>query len=89
MNISNYQECMPENHIAQRKQVFHVMADGDWHTKFEISKKFLIEASSVASRIRDLRLIKYGGYIIERKKLSKGLFAYRLVKPNQTQEVLF
>jgi hypothetical protein len=85
----HYTECQPENHVAQLKQVFHVMSDGDWHTKFEISKKFLIEVSSVASRIRDLRLEKYGGYIIERKLYTKGIYQYRLKQQNPKQEVLF
>jgi hypothetical protein len=48
----------------QMKLVFEIMSDGQTHSKFEIADKLKIDSSSVASRIRDLRLNKNGAWNI-------------------------
>jgi len=65
------------------------MSDYAFHTKYEIAEKTGIEISSVASRIRDLRLEKFGGHKIVRMRVSRGVFAYRLEAPRGGQGVLF
>tara|TARA_R110000787_G_scaffold134412_1_gene246784 strand:+ start:651 stop:953 length:303 start_codon:yes stop_codon:yes gene_type:complete len=37
--------------------------------------------ASISARLRDLRKAKFGGYVVERKRLSGGLWAYR-IKPS-------
>lgn len=90
MTVSNYIECMPVNHKSQLEAVKNVMFSHGWVTKYYIAGLLCMELSSVASRLRDLRLEKYGGYIIERRKTSeKGVYEYRLSIPNIKQGKLF
>ena len=86
--MSNYLDCKPKNADSQLKTVKAIMLDGEPHSKYEIAEKTGIELSSVASRIRDLRLEKYGGYIIQRQK-KDGVYYYGLLNPAVKQAVLF
>jgi hypothetical protein len=59
-------------------------AGGQWRTLKDLKTilwtHFLIRASEagISARIRDLRKEKFGGYQVERKRLSAGLWAYRI-----------
>ena len=86
--MSNYIDCKPAVADSQLKTIKDIMLDGMWHDKYSISDKTGIELSSVASRIRDLRLEKYGGYEIERIK-HESVYLYRLKIVVAKQAVLF
>jgi hypothetical protein len=61
------------------KRVFLLMSDGQWRTLERISDETRGTEASVSARLRDFRKAKYGSLTMERKRLRKGLFAYRLV----------
>ena len=88
MSLS-YIECQPVKQPVQLEQIKKLMLTGQWFTKYLLSELTGIELSSVASRIRDLRLEKFGGYIVERQRISNGVFQYRLLNPTTKQGELF
>ena len=62
----------------QLRRVYDVLSDGRWHTLGELSILANGPEASIGARMRDLRKDKFGGYTVDRKRLSGGLFAYRL-----------
>ncbi|HXH23438.1 MAG TPA: hypothetical protein VNN10_15570 [Dehalococcoidia bacterium] len=66
---------------AQHQRVLAVMLDGQWHTLSEISQRTGDPEASVSARLRDLRKPRFGGYVVERRHVSHGLWEYRLVLP--------
>ena len=67
----------------QLQAVYEVMRSGDWRTIEQIvrqcaGKGVLITSQSVSARLRDLRKEQFGGYTIARKRIGKGLYAYRM-----------
>jgi hypothetical protein len=64
----------------QLRLVLNALSDGQWHSLPEIGQKLNIRKRSVGSRIRDLRLPKYGNYKVEtRKTTNPRVFEYRLL----------
>lgn len=56
-----------------------IMQDGEWHTIDEIASRVGCSSPAASARIRDLRKEKFGGYDVERRHVSKGLWEYRIV----------
>ena len=65
----------------QMGRVRRVMADGTWHTLAELAAECDAPEASVSARLRDLRKPRFGGYTVERRYVSAGLFEYRLTQP--------
>jgi len=65
----------------QLNLVFDLMIDGEWRTLFEIENIISEPQASISARLRDLRKPRFGSYVVERKRRSKGLFEYRVSKP--------
>ena len=63
---------------GQMRRVWDVMLDGAWHTLRDISERTEDPEASVSARIRDLRKKKMGEYMVERRRIAGGLYAYRL-----------
>lgn len=63
----------------QMGRVLMLMRDGEWHTLPEIAAKTDDPPASVSARLRDLRKTRFGGHVVERIYVERGLFAYRLV----------
>jgi len=61
---------------GQAGDVFRLMQDGEWRMLSEISMATGHPEASVSARLRDFRR---AGYTVERKYLSKGLWAYRVL----------
>lgn len=56
-----------------------LMSDGEWRTLEKIAAATESPEPSVSARLRDLRKAKFGGYIVQRRYVSRGLFEYRVV----------
>jgi hypothetical protein len=71
--------------MTQGEAIKECMLEGEWQT-FESLKLTLrhfygigISEAGVSARIRDLRKVRYGGYVVERRPTSrKGVFEYCL-----------
>jgi hypothetical protein len=63
----------------QMQDIYNLMADGRWRTLTQIASATLHPEPSVSARLRDLRKSKFGGYIVERRFVGRGLYEYRLV----------
>ncbi len=55
-----------------------VMRDGQWHQLWELNDVTGYPEASISARLRDLRKPRFGGWIVERRYVSKGLWEYRL-----------
>mgnify|MGYP001277139517 CR=1 FL=1 len=64
---------------GQAADVFRLMRDGQWRALFQIARETGHPEASVSARLRDLRKDKFGGHIVERKYIAKGVYHYRLV----------
>jgi hypothetical protein len=74
-----------EKHRETVKSI--LLKSNDYITPFYIAEKTGIYAGTVSSRIRDLRLQKYGGYTIDRQKVG-NVWGYKVISDNK-QAVLF
>lgn len=63
---------------GQLDRVRDLMADGDWRTLAEIATAVGGSEAGVSARLRDLRKDRFGGHVVERKRIDGGLWAYRL-----------
>jgi hypothetical protein len=62
---------------GQFERVRNLMLDGKWRTLAEIAEEAHCPEASASSRLRDARKPKFGGYLVERKYVERGLWAYR------------
>ena len=51
---------------------------GSWFTLADLARMTGFPEASVSARLRDLRKAKFGGFNVERKYVSRGLWAYRV-----------
>jgi len=63
----------------QLDRVQKILSDGRFHTLASIQSQTGDVQQSIASRIRDLRTEEFGGYTIKKKKVTDGVWAYRMV----------
>lgn len=66
---------------AQLGRVRVVMQRGEWMTLAAVASETGDPEASVSARIRDLRKFHFGNHKIERRYVSRGLWAYRMAKP--------
>lgn len=81
---------------TQLERVLCVMLDHNWHRLAEIVQKINYppyehaSEAGVSARLRDLRKPRFGGYIIERRRVKEaGLYEYRLLMPEKKQTTIF
>ncbi len=65
---------------TQRAVVLNLLQNSSWCTMRELSVLSGFSQGSVSSRIRDLRMPEFGGYTIERRFVTRGVYEYRLTK---------
>jgi hypothetical protein len=59
-------------------RVWTVMSDGKWHTLAELGWRTEGSEAGVSARLRDLRKWWFGGYQVDRKRITGGLWQYRM-----------
>lgn len=65
--------------IGQKKAVYDLMSDGRWRTLARIAEQVTGSEAGVSARLRDLRKPQFGSHNVERRRVSNGLWEYRLV----------
>lgn len=73
--IASFDDTRLSNQLSR---VYDVLRNGQWYTLRELSILANGPEASIGARMRDLRKDKFGGYTVDTKRLSGGLFAYRL-----------
>ncbi len=63
----------------QRQKVYDCMRDGVWRSLGEIAAATNSPEASVSARLRDFRKGKFGGHTVERRRVTAGLWEYRLI----------
>ena len=66
---------------SQQADVARAMADGGWHTLHALAFRTGHPEASVSARLRDLRKPRWGSNLIQRQRRGKGLWEYRLLRP--------
>jgi len=65
----------------QVERVYALMKDGEWRTLAEIADLVDASEAGVSARLRDFRKLRFGGYLVERRRNGRperGRFEYRL-----------
>lgn len=65
----------------QLDKVRGLMMDGRWRTLKDIELATKFPTTSISARLRDLRKPRFGSFIVESKRVKKGLYAYRVLPP--------
>lgn len=63
---------------SQLRNVREWMCGGAWHTLRAIARGTGYPEASVSARLRDLRKPKFGGYAVERRRVTGGIYEYRV-----------
>ena len=66
---------------CQLEGVRLLMADRRWRTLGDIAAAVNGSEAGVSARLRDLRKTRFGGYQVERRHVSAGLWEYRVLPP--------
>ncbi len=64
---------------GQQKAVYELMKDGRWRTLGRIAEQVGKSEAGISARLRDLRKPQFGSYQVDRRRVSNGLWEYRLV----------
>jgi len=64
---------------GQLAAVFNLLATGGWWTLRDLAESVDGSEAGVSARLRDLRKAKFGGYLVERRRVEGGLWEYRLI----------
>lgn len=70
----------PELH-GDLKKVRDLMLDGVWRTLDEIRQATEIPQASASAHLRYLRTPRFGNYTVDRVKVGKRLFKYKVIAP--------
>ncbi len=63
---------------AQLSRIRAALMDLAWHTLADLERRTGDPQASISARIRDLRKVKFGGAVVERRYVEAGLWEYRL-----------
>ncbi len=64
------------------KQIYRVwfaMSDGHWHTLSEIRTLTGGSEAAISARLRDYRKPRFGAHEVQRRRVSRGLWSYRVI----------
>jgi len=70
----------------QSERIISFVADGKWTTLREISAVTGAPEASISACLRDLRKAKYGGHTLDRKYAGNGVYEYRVIFADVTED---
>lgn len=76
-----------ERLTSQLERVKRLMLDGQWRTLRHIAGCVGGSEAAISARLRDLRKPHFGGYEVERTRLSRGLWSYRVLPPTPSGQL--
>lgn len=81
-NGSDYEPRRDDTRLAgQQARIRDLMVDGRWRTLREIADATGAPEASVSAQLRHLRKPRFGGWLVEKTHLGRGLYRYRLRAP--------
>ncbi len=63
---------------ALLERVRQLMSDGEWRSLAVIQRKVGGSEASISARLRDLRKPRFGGLLVLRRHVGRGLYEYRI-----------
>lgn len=83
---STFDPALDEERLNEQTiRVYRLMIDEGWHTLSEISAAIGDPEASISARLRDLRKPDFGGFEVQRRRRSVGLWEYRLQPPGSSE----
>lgn len=64
---------------AQHDAIRELMADAKWRTLSQIAAHCKAPEASVSAQLRHLRKDRFGGHLVTKRHLGRGLYEYQLV----------
>lgn len=73
---------------AQYERIRDFFQDHQWHTLHEAARLLGYPHGSVGSQVRNLRMERYGGFTIIRRRTEdeSGLWEYRMLPPTEIEQ---
>lgn len=68
-----------ERLASQLERVRAILSDGEWYTLHQLYMLAGGSMQGISARLRDLRKQRFGAHQIERRRITGGLFEYRMV----------
>jgi len=65
---------------GQLARVFYAMRGAEWTTLRDLADLAQGSEAGVSARLRDLRKQRFGGHTIERRRVTDGLWEYRMLR---------
>lgn len=83
---STFDPALDEQRLNEQTiRVYRLMIDEEWRTLSEISAVTEDPEASISARLRDLRKPDFGGFDVQRRRRSAGLWEYRLQPPTDPE----
>ena len=60
-------------------ELYEAIRDGGWYSLSDVAAITGDPEAAVSARLRDFRKARFGGHVVERRRVSGGLFEYRLI----------
>lgn len=76
---------------VQLERVRRLMSDQAWRSLADIEDATGYPQPSISARLRDLRKDRFGGFVVERRRVpgGRGLHEYRVLPPLEPQMDMF
>jgi hypothetical protein len=68
--------------LSQHERIKRLVLDGEWRTLRQIAAATGEPEASVSAQLRHLRKPSWGGYKVEKRRVSGGLWEYRVEVTN-------
>ena len=65
---------------TQMRRVFRALRAGGWWTLHQLRERCGGSEAGISARIRDLRKLKFGSHVVDRRRCKGGLWKYRLIE---------
>jgi len=81
---SDYQADRDDDRLVkQHERIRDLMLDEHWRTLEDIAQVTGDPPASISAQLRHLRKKRFGGWVVEKQHLGRGLYQYRLKPPPQ------
>ena len=69
--------------VGQMSRIWELMRDGRWRSLREIADATGSPEASASAQLRNFRNPRFGGHIVDRIRISGGLYKYRIRMEDQ------
>ena len=77
---SDYKQLRDRCRLSEQyDSIFALMRDGAWRTLADIESKTGYRSASISAQLRNMRKIRFGAHLVNKRYVSNGLYEYQLL----------